>query len=73
MIALILFVFGAAVVLYILLGYPVLLRLWPALAPKIRKDMEFRPTVTVILAVRNGAGFLTAKLESILGRKSAGR
>ncbi len=59
---------SAAVIAFILVGYPLLVAsgCFPA-APPVRKDPAYRPTVTVILAVRNGGRFLGAKLESLLG------
>lgn len=58
---------GAALSLYVLLGYPVLLALgrWRR-APAPRKDLAFQPPVSLILAVHNGGRFLRQKLESIL-------
>ena len=58
---------SAALAVYILLGYPLLLALAPGPAsPPIRKDLAFTPSVSIILAVHNGAPFLRAKLDSIL-------
>ena len=55
-------------VLYILVGYPLLLSMvkWRT-APGVRKDPAYRPTVTAILAVHDGQDFVRAKLESLLG------
>jgi cellulose synthase/poly-beta-1,6-N-acetylglucosamine synthase-like glycosyltransferase len=49
---------------YIMLGYPLLLTKgkWST-APLIRKDMDYQPTVSIIMAVHNGANHLGAKLE----------
>lgn len=61
------FLIAVAITGYILIGYPLLLRFltWPE-QPKVRKDPEYRTTVSVILAVYNGAAFLRSKLDSIL-------
>ena len=55
---------SAALCAYIVLGYPLLLirGKWST-APRVRKDMGFQPTVSVIMAVHNGAAHLRAKLE----------
>ncbi|HVO99256.1 MAG TPA: glycosyltransferase family 2 protein [Bryobacteraceae bacterium] len=58
---------GAVVAFYILIGYPLLLWLVPfRTAPPIRKDLKFETTVSVIMAVYNGASQIRAKLETIL-------
>lgn len=58
---------ATAVVFYIIIGYPVLLAFFTRrAAPPVRKDMEHRPTVSVIMAVHNGEVFVRQKLESIL-------
>ncbi len=61
-------VLGAgALIFYLLIGYPIALavgRFRPA--PPVKKDNDLRPTVSVIMAVYNGAAFLGRKLESIL-------
>ena len=54
---------------YILFGYPLLLALWKGRPAKpVRKDLNFHPSVTVIVAVRNGEAFLHRKLESLLAQ-----
>lgn len=58
---------GAAV--YILFLYPLLLRFWPGrpagdITPRLPGDL---PSVSVILAVRNGEQWIRRKLESIAG------
>ena len=58
---------GAAIALYILIGYPILLavvRFKPG--PAVRKDLGYSPTVTAIVAVYNGAAQIGAKLETML-------
>ncbi len=52
---------------YILIGYPLLLAaLWRKASPPVAKNPDYRTTVSVILAVYNGAEFIRAKLQSIL-------
>lgn len=63
--ALVLFTSSALFITYVLFGYP----LW--LAVRARRDRRvqaapFEPTVTVILAVYNGARWITDKMKSIL-------
>jgi cellulose synthase/poly-beta-1,6-N-acetylglucosamine synthase-like glycosyltransferase len=63
------FVLSAAVIVYVLLGYPVLLGWLARRAPGKRIYKEFRErTVTVVLPVHNGALWLRDKLESILAQ-----
>lgn len=60
-----LFVFGLAFVLYVLVGYPALL--W-ALSRRPRQRVPEPgplPSVTVLLPVRNGAALLPAKLDTL--------
>jgi cellulose synthase/poly-beta-1,6-N-acetylglucosamine synthase-like glycosyltransferase len=58
---------GAAIVLYTIVLYPVFLALGRRrTAPPVRKDMGFRATVSVVLVVHDGEGFIVAKLESLL-------
>jgi cellulose synthase/poly-beta-1,6-N-acetylglucosamine synthase-like glycosyltransferase len=67
MIAWVMLLTGAAIALYILIGYPVLLaavRFKPG--PAVRKDLGYAPAVTAIVAVYNGAAQIRAKLDSIL-------
>jgi cellulose synthase/poly-beta-1,6-N-acetylglucosamine synthase-like glycosyltransferase len=58
----------AAIALYVVLFYPLWLRFgsFPLSAP-IGKRASYRTTVTVVMAVYNGATFLRAKLDSLLG------
>lgn len=56
-----------AVIAYILIGYPLLLAVVRhGAGPPVAKDLTYSPTVSVILAVHNGAQYIRAKLESIL-------
>jgi cellulose synthase/poly-beta-1,6-N-acetylglucosamine synthase-like glycosyltransferase len=58
---------ASAIVAYLLIGYPLLLAAYRGRKlPAVRKDLGYRSTVTVILAVYNGAAFLSQKLQSIL-------
>ena len=67
MAAAILLAVATLVAAYIMIGYPLLLSVYNRrAAPPIRKDMSFRPTVTVIVAVYNGEQFIRQKLESLL-------
>jgi len=66
MIAAVLLIVAIALSLYILAGYPLLLSAWRKFGPPIRKDLEFRATVTVLLAVYNGEAFIARKLDNLL-------
>lgn len=57
---------SAAIALYTIAIYPALLAIaFRRGAPPIAKDLSHRPTVSVIIAVHNGAAFIQAKLESL--------
>jgi poly-beta-1,6-N-acetyl-D-glucosamine synthase len=57
---------SAALAFYIVVGYPLLiLRGGWRKAPSVRKDLNFKPTVSVIMAVHNGAALVRAKLETL--------
>jgi poly-beta-1,6-N-acetyl-D-glucosamine synthase len=59
---------GVGLALYIVVVYPAALALGRnRRAPPVRKDLGFRPTVSVLLAVHNGDQFLDAKLQTLLG------
>jgi biofilm PGA synthesis N-glycosyltransferase PgaC len=59
----------AAAIFYVLAGYPLFIALRARLSPKpVRKIDGHRQTVTVIVAVRNGARWLASKIESILAQ-----
>jgi poly-beta-1,6-N-acetyl-D-glucosamine synthase len=66
MIAALILVTAATISLYIVVGYPLLLASWRRFGPPIRKDSEFRTTVSVLLAVYNGQEFIGKKLENLL-------
>ena len=59
-----LFLLTALLIVYILAGYPLLLRLRPS-GPAIAKAPQ-TPTVTALIAVKNGAPWLPSKLDSLL-------
>lgn len=65
-IALVLLIVGTAITFYILIGYPILLALMRSKSPLVIKDLRYQTTVSVLIAVYNGAAFIRAKLESIL-------
>src|SRR3974390_3732618 len=67
MLAALCLIVAAVLSLYILLGYPLLLSRWRSFGPPIRKDLEYRTTVTVVLAVYNGEAFLAATRENLRG------
>jgi cellulose synthase/poly-beta-1,6-N-acetylglucosamine synthase-like glycosyltransferase len=57
---------AALLIAYVMIGYPLLLSLIRRRsAPPVRKDLRFQTTVSVILAVHNGASFIRAKLASL--------
>ena len=66
MIAALTLVIAATISLYILVGYPLLLASWRRFGPPIRKDPDYRTTVSVLLAVYNGEEFIGKKLENLL-------
>lgn len=67
MVALLLLAVATVIVFYILIGYPLLLAyFFRRSAVAVRKDMEFRTTVSVLLPVNNGEQFISKKLESLL-------
>jgi cellulose synthase/poly-beta-1,6-N-acetylglucosamine synthase-like glycosyltransferase len=64
--AIILFLIGAGLLLYVLFGYPVLLALRARLFARPVERGEQWKSVSVLLAVKNGEKFLREKLASIL-------
>jgi cellulose synthase/poly-beta-1,6-N-acetylglucosamine synthase-like glycosyltransferase len=66
MLAAILLLFASAVVFYLLIGYPILLANSRRSAPPIGKNLAFRPTVSILIAVYNGEEFIARKLDSLL-------
>jgi cellulose synthase/poly-beta-1,6-N-acetylglucosamine synthase-like glycosyltransferase len=62
-----LFALSLLFVLYVLLGYPLIILLAARLWPKpIRKDGNHTPDVSVLLPVHNGRHSIAAKLENLL-------
>ncbi len=66
MFAALILISAAAVSLYILVGYPLLLSRWQTFGPPIHKDTSYQTTVTVLLAVYNGEAFIARKLDNLL-------
>ncbi len=65
--ALAIFLAASALVLYVLVGYPLLLAALCAVRrPRPVHSSPIRPTVSVILPVRNGARWIRGKLDSLL-------
>lgn len=65
--ALIVFLAAAGALLYVIAGYPLLLFALASISPKpLKRNKQHRESVTVILAVRNGARWLARKLDSVL-------
>jgi cellulose synthase/poly-beta-1,6-N-acetylglucosamine synthase-like glycosyltransferase len=68
MLAAVLLAVASAIVFYIIAGYPILLAFFTRrAAPPVQKDKDFRTTVSVLMAVRNGEEFIGRKLECLLG------
>src|SRR6266487_4190558 len=66
MTASVLFLLSAAFVVYVIFGYPLILGLLARLRPKpVAKKLDLR-TVSILIAVRDGAPWLRNKLNSIL-------
>jgi poly-beta-1,6-N-acetyl-D-glucosamine synthase len=66
MLSIALFCGAAALGLYIVLGYPVLLGMMARLRPKPILKSRQRKTVSVVIAAHNGERFIGAKLDSVL-------
>lgn len=61
------FVFSSAFLLYVVVGYPLLLNWLAHRFPKTIRKGTFQPTVSVVIPVRDGAPYVRRKLESVLG------
>jgi poly-beta-1,6-N-acetyl-D-glucosamine synthase len=59
-------ILSTAIVFYILIGYPIILAAIPARIGSPAKDVRHEASVSLILAVRNGAAHIRAKIETIL-------
>jgi len=66
MVAVALLAVATAIVFYLTIGYPILLAVSRRAAPEVRKDPAFKPPLSILVAVHNGAEFLPRKLESLL-------
>ncbi|HEY4105432.1 MAG TPA: glycosyltransferase family 2 protein [Polyangiaceae bacterium] len=54
------------VILYTYAGYPLLVALWARVAPRVTASRDdFEPSISVCMAVHNGAKLLAAKFESL--------
>jgi poly-beta-1,6-N-acetyl-D-glucosamine synthase len=68
MLAAVLLAAASLILLYLIAGYPLLLAMAVRrTAPAVRKNLDYRTTVSVIVAAYNGEEFLRTKLESLLG------
>lgn len=65
MLAILLLALAAIIILYTVAGYPILLASFWRGSAAVRKDPDFRATVSVVIAVRNGEEFIRAKLENL--------
>ena len=64
--AILIFACSVGFVLYVLVGYPILVSLWARLFPKpILKQLVPR-TISVVIPVRNGAQWIDRKIKSLL-------
>lgn len=64
----VLLAFSGALIIYTLAGYPWLLtRKRRRTRRPVAKDLSFRTTVTVVMAVHNGESMIRKKLETLLG------
>jgi len=66
-IAALLLIVTVVLILYILVGYPLLLRSWRSFGAPIQKDLKFHTAVSVVFAVYNGQEFIRQKLDNLLG------
>jgi poly-beta-1,6-N-acetyl-D-glucosamine synthase len=57
---------AALIVVYVYLAYPALLALWARLAPRRIVARPITPTVSIVIAARNEAGRLRARLDNLL-------
>jgi poly-beta-1,6-N-acetyl-D-glucosamine synthase len=62
----ILFALSCAFLFYVIVGYPLLLKILAKLFPKPIKKADYLPSVAVVIPVRNGAQYVRRKLASIL-------
>ena len=64
-VAIVLFVGASLLLAYVLVGYPVLLRLMAARRPKSVCKQHFQPAVSFIIPAHNGEKYLASKIQSI--------
>jgi cellulose synthase/poly-beta-1,6-N-acetylglucosamine synthase-like glycosyltransferase len=62
----VLFWTALAVTLYVYVGYPTLLAVWARLAPKPVRRSPVTPAISIIIAARNEAASLQARIENLL-------
>jgi cellulose synthase/poly-beta-1,6-N-acetylglucosamine synthase-like glycosyltransferase len=60
------FYLSALVVLYVYAGYPVILALWARLAPRFVRRSPITPAVSIVIAARNEAATLEARIGNLL-------
>ncbi|MBZ0264361.1 glycosyltransferase [bacterium] len=65
----IIFTASIGLLLYHLFLFPVVLVLWAKLkpAPKIKKNYDYKPSITLLISARNEASGISAKIENSLG------
>ena len=64
--AILIFALSVGVILYVLLGYPILVAVWARLFPRPISKQFVPRTVSVVIPVRNGARWIRRKIESLL-------
>jgi poly-beta-1,6-N-acetyl-D-glucosamine synthase len=64
--AAIVFLIAVLGMLYLLLGYPLLLRWWPTRGTPVNRSEGLTPRVSVLMAVHNGEAYLPARLDNLL-------
>jgi cellulose synthase/poly-beta-1,6-N-acetylglucosamine synthase-like glycosyltransferase len=57
-----------AICIYVVVAYPLLLASWKRFAAPVRKDLNFRTSVSVLVPIYNGEEFVQKKLESLLAQ-----
>jgi biofilm PGA synthesis N-glycosyltransferase PgaC len=62
-----LLVFATLAAFYFMIGYPLTLLWVRGKTRPVAKNLQHRPSVSVLMAVHNGAPFLRQKLDSLLG------
>ena len=62
----VLFWSAVAIVLYVYLGYPALLAVWARLAPRPVHRSAITPAISIVIAARNEAPALRARIDNLL-------